>query len=302
MDLKISGKKCSGKTNPAVVKAAAALDALYEQYNHRRFIGDDPLQFVYKYTDPADMEAAGFFASALAYGRVQQISKSLERLFSIMGESPAGFIRNFTDADRRRLAGFKHRFNTGEDIADLSVLLKGVIKKHGSIEGYFVSGYSDSDISILPALTKFCEGLTSSYRRRHKGNVSRGLKYLLASPAGKSACKRFNLFLRWMVRDDDVDAGVWKSVDKSKLIVPVDVHMARLCGIMGFHRSTTANLKTAVEITENFAKIDPSDPVKYDFALSRIGIIENCNGKLNDRCPVCKLYEYCILREKSENR
>ncbi|MCF7954267.1 MAG: TIGR02757 family protein [Phycisphaerae bacterium] len=289
----MSKQKCSPKTNRQTDKLVSALDALYQKYNHPQFIGEDPLQFVYKYSDPADMEIAGFFASALAYGRVQQISKSLEKLFAIMGDSPAAFVRQFKPNDRRRLRDFKHRFNTGGDIADLTALLKQVINKHGSIEEYFLTGYSDSDASILPALTNFCDGLTGLYARRHGGNVSKGLMYLLANPTRKSACKRLNLFLRWMVRDDDVDAGLWKSIDPAKLIVPVDVHMTRLCGILGFHSSKNVTLKTAVEITENFAKIIPSDPVKYDFALSRIGIIENCNGKINDKCPKCQLYEYC---------
>jgi uncharacterized protein (TIGR02757 family) len=294
--LKISKKKCSSKTNLQTNKLAQVLDALYQKYNHYEFIGEDPLQFVYKYSDCADMEVAGFLSSALAYGRVKQISKSLEKLFSIMGDSPAEFVRNFSPKDRRRLKGFKHRFNTGDDISDLIVLLKHAINKHGSIEGYFLTGYNDSDANILPALTNFCDGLAGLYARRHGGNVSRGLMYLLASPARKSACKRLNLFLRWMVRDDDVDAGLWKGVDASKLIIPVDVHMARLCGILGFHSSKNVTLKTAVEITENFAKIAPCDPVKYDFAISRIGIIENCNGKINDKCPQCQLYGYCKAR------
>ena len=96
-----------------------------------------------------------------------------------------------------------------------------------------------------------------------------------------------------MVRSDDVDAGLWKSVDKAKLVVPIDVHMARLCKIIGFYDRKTVSLATALEISRQFAKINPSDPVKYDFALSRIGIIENCNGTIRQGCEVCRLYEYC---------
>jgi uncharacterized protein (TIGR02757 family) len=297
--LKASKKKCSGISTSAQNKLAGVLEALYAKYNHHDFIGEDPLQFVYKYDNHADMEVAGFFSAALAYGRVRQISKSLEKLFSIMGDSPADFVSGFCAKDRRRLKGFKHRFNTGDDISDLTVLLKHVINKHGSIEGYFLKGYSDSDENILPALTGFCDGLLGMHANRHGGEVGRGLMYLLASPSRKSACKRLNLFLRWMVRDDDVDAGLWKSICPSKLIVPVDVHMARLCEIIGFHSSKNVSLKTAVEISRNFAIISPDDPVRYDFALSRIGIIENCNGKINDNCPQCELYKYCINRKKS---
>lgn len=295
--MKASKRKCSTKTNLAADKLTQVLESLYEKYNHREFIGLDPLQFVYKYSDPADMEVAGFLSSALAYGRVQQISNSLETLFAIMGKSPAGFVANFTPKDARLLKDFKHRFNTGQDIADLIVLLKHAINKHGSIEGYFLQGYSDSDENILPGLTNFCDGLAQLYASRHCGKSSRGLMYLFASPSRKSACKRLNLFLRWMVRKDDVDSGIWKSIAPSKLIVPIDVHMARLCRILGFHDSKNITLKTAVEITRQFAKIAPLDPARYDFALSRIGIIENCSGKLNEKCPQCQLYGYCIIKK-----
>jgi uncharacterized protein (TIGR02757 family) len=127
--------------------------------------------------------------------------------------------------------------------------------------------------------------------------VPRGLAFLLAGPGRGGAAKRLNLFLRWMVRSDDVDAGLWRSVDKSKLIVPVDVHIARLCRILGFHNHKNVSLKTAIEITRNFAQISPADPVKYDFALSRIGILEDCTGNRRERCNVCELLPWCRNRK-----
>jgi uncharacterized protein (TIGR02757 family) len=133
------------------------------------------------------------------------------------------------------------------------------------------------------------------YEKRFDRNVSRGFQFLLASPANGSVCKRLNMFLRWMVRRDDVDPGLWKSIDKSKLIVPVDVHMARLCKILGLYKRKTITLKAAVEITESFKLIEPADPVKYDFALSRIGIIENCTGKIRPSCKICHLHELCLF-------
>jgi len=100
-----------------------------------------------------------------------------------------------------------------------------------------------------------------------------------------------------MVRKDEVDPGLWSSIDKAKLIVPVDVHMARLCRILGLHSRKTVSLLTAVEITESFAKIEPTDPVKFDFALSRIGILEDCDGRHRSKCELCELFEYCLRRE-----
>jgi uncharacterized protein (TIGR02757 family) len=131
------------------------------------------------------------------------------------------------------------------------------------------------------------------YSKDHNGQPSVGLKFLLAGPAGGSACKRLNLFLRWMVRKDDVDLGLWKSVDKAKLIVPVDVHIGRLCRILGMYNHKTVSLAAAVEITESFAQIEPADPVKYDFALSRIGILKGCNGKYRAICDGCEILDFC---------
>jgi len=266
------------------------LDRVYERYNHRRFIGADPLQFAYRFTDPRDVEIAAFLAAALAYGRVQQIERSLNDLFARMDRSPYEFVVGFSDSKRARLTGFKHRFTTGETIADLLDLLRGVLREHESLEAFFATGYDPTEANVLPALARFCDRLGDAYARRHEGRLSRGLMYLLASPTRGSASKRLHLFLRWMVRADAVDLGVWTSVDRAKLIVPMDVHMARLCGILGLYEGRTISLSTAVQVTESFARIEPADPVKYDFALSRIGILDNCNGRCRTECRACELY------------
>jgi uncharacterized protein (TIGR02757 family) len=243
------------------------------------------------------MEIVAFLASALAYGRVQQIEKSLTNLLGRMENNPFKFVQNFDEQRKAKLKDFKHRFTTGDNIADLLELLQIVLNKYGSIEKFFVQGYNPSDDNIIPALSRFCDLLTCMHVAEHNGQSSRGLRYLLANPSRGSACKRLNLFLRWMVRDDDVDTGLWKSVDKAKLVVPVDVHMARLSGILGFHSRKTVSLATAVEITEAFAEIEPADPVKYDFALSRIGILQDCTGQHRGGCDFCELFEYCSRRE-----
>ncbi len=297
--------------NKRLVKIKDVLERLYEKYNHRNCIKPDPLQFVYRYKKPADMEVAGLLSAVLAYGRVQQIEKDLNDLFSRMGASPYAFVRDFNKAKRLKLRNFKHRFTTGKDIADLFMVLQKVLQKKGSIEKHFLSGYNKSDENIIPALSRFCDSLYEIYSKEKGRKVSRGLKYLLASPAARlggasrsprgSACKRLNLFLRWMVRDDEVDTGLWKGVDKShkgcltaaKLIVPVDVHMGRLCRILGFYDMKTISLSAALQITKSFSEIEPSDPVKYDFALSRVGITEGCTGKYNLRCEECELEEFC---------
>lgn len=272
------------------------LQKLYRKYNHRNLIKPDPLQFVYYYSNRNDMEIAALLSASLAYGRVEQIQKSLTKLLGLIGNRPYEFVRDFNKTHRQKLHGFKHRFTTGDDISNLLALLKKVFKKYGNIENYFLLGCSKADRNIIPALTIFSDSLLKMHVTDNPGSTNRGLKYLLVSPAEGSACKRLNLFLRWMVRDDQIDTGLWKLVDKSKLIVPVDVHMGRLCRILRFHDNKTVSLKTAVTITEKFAEIEPSDPVKYDFALSRVGIVENCTGKYRSDCEICELSSFCLQR------
>ena len=272
------------------------LEKLYQRYNHRNLIKPDPLQFVYHFSDQRDIEIAGLLSAVLAYGRVEQIQNSLTKLFEIIEQRPYEFVVNFNHNQEKKLNGFKHRFNTSSDIADLLKLLKEILNKYESIEKYFLQGYSETDDNIIPALTKFSDSLLKIHASWNKGKTNRGLEYLLVSPSNGSACKRLNLFLRWMVREDQVDAGIWKSIDKVKLIVPIDVHMGRLCKFLGFHNNKTVSLKTALTITEKFTQIEPSDPVKYDFALSRIGIVENCTGKYGVRCKSCDLEAFCRRR------
>ena len=273
------------------IKLKTALEKLYTKYNHRSLIKPDPLQFVYKYSNRRDMEVAGFLAAVLAYGKVRQIEKKLTDLLDRMNGSPYNFILHFDGKKRCKLKNFKHRFTTGDDVSDLLMLLKKVLRRYRNIESFFTQGYSKKDENIVPALSKFCNSLLAMSSR----HITKGLAYLLPRPESGSACKRLNLFLRWMVRRDSVDAGLWRSVDKAKLIVPVDVHMGRLCRILGLYNQRTVSLSAAVKITESFAAIEPTDPVKYDFAISRVGIIENCTGRRRNECRTCELSELCKI-------
>jgi len=278
-------------------KLKTVFDKLYEKYNRRQLIKPDPLQFVYEYSNPADMEIVGLLSASVAYGRVEQIQKSLRNLLGLMSKSPFEFVGNLTHHDKTKLKDFKHRFNTGDDIYDLLVLLKRVLVEYGGLERFFLQSYSPSDENIIPALSRFCDSLLAMHSSVSGRRASKGLEYLLAGPGRGGAAKRLNLFLRWMVRSDDVDAGLWRCIDKAKLVVPVDVHIARLCRILGFHNRRNVSLKTALEITRSFAAIEPTDPVKYDFALSRIGILEDCTGRRRPGCDVCELLPWCRERK-----
>jgi len=241
------------------------LESLYHRYNQREFVHPDPLQFLYHYEGLCDREVAAFVASSLAYGRVAQILKSVSFVLERMTPSPSIFLKRASlQGIRRTFAGFKHRFTTAEKLCAMLVGIKQILERHGSLGECFSAGLKDDDQTILPALCAFTRELT----RKTSGRVD----HLVPSPVGGSACKRFNLFLRWMVRQDDVDPGGWEDVPQSKLIVPVDTHMHRICLLLGLTTRKQANMATALEITEGFRALAPEDPVRYDFSLTRLGI------------------------------
>ncbi len=238
------------------------LDDIYARYHRREFVHPDPLEFLYRYDDPAEREIVGLIASSLAYGRVAQILKSVSVVLGRMGP-PASFIGDSSEKDMRRsVADFRHRFTTGEELADLLIGIKRVVEEHGSLKAAFVKGLRDDDETVLPALDAFATALMGT-----------GCNSLIPLPGRGSACKRLNLFLRWMVRRDEVDPGGWDEVGPARLIVPLDTHQYRICTALGFTRRKSANLRTALEITEAFRRIAPEDPVRYDFSLTRTGIL-----------------------------
>jgi uncharacterized protein (TIGR02757 family) len=290
-------KVSSAKTLPAPPqrdrRLAGVLERLYARYNRREYVASDPLCFVYNYPGRADMEIVALLCACLAYGRVSQIQSSLADLLARMGPSPFDFTASFDGRKGRLLASFKHRFTNGSDIAGLLTALKHALQNYGSIERLFSSCLRPQEPDVTAALSRFRRELLSGMNSGNRRRVTRGLYYLLCDTADGSACKRLNLFLRWMVRKDEVDPGLWKSVDRAKLIVPVDTHMSRLCRILGLYDRKTVSLEADVEITRSFARIVPGDPVKYDFALSRIGIVKNCDGRYRRRCELCELSGCC---------
>ncbi len=241
------------------------LDELYTRYNRREFVHPDPLEFLYDYEDLRDREIAGLVASALAYGRVAQILKSIASVFERMQPSPSMFLgRASRESLLETFVGFKHRFSDGEDLSMMLFGVKQVLDRYGSLHACFASFLNNNDDTILPALSAFVNELTSESNGRRNS--------LLPLPTRGSACKRLHLFLRWMVRRDDVDPGGWDTIPASKLIVPLDTHMHRICLALRLTQRNQADMRTAAEITAAFRTIAPEDPVKYDFALTRLGI------------------------------
>ena len=249
------------------------LESLYAKYNKYCYIHPDPLEFVYSYKEDRDREIAGLLSSSLAYGNVKQILKSVSIILDKMNPSPYAYIvSNNLKTFAADFQGFKHRFTTDSNIVNLLCGIKNALEKFGSLKECFASEYHIEDKNIIPALIKFTENM-SVYFPDNKS-------YLLPSPKNGSACKRLMLYLRWMIRKDEVDPGCWNNIiSPSKLIIPLDTHMHQISKIFGYTKRKSADLKTAVEITKNFVALNSSDPTKYDFVLTRFGIRDELSYK-----------------------
>lgn len=246
-------------------KKIEILDQLYERFNHRSFVSPDPLEFLYGYADPLDREIVALIASSLAFGRVAQIRKSITIVLKEMG-SPSLFLAQRSPEDIREIfRGFRHRFADGGDLASLLMGMQRAVQEYGSLRRLFARSYRTEGDSVQRALGTFVGFL---------GAACPGTSALLPSPALGSPCKRLHLFLRWMVRRDEVDPGGWDDVSASHLIIPLDTHMYSTGCRMGLIGQKSPSLRATMEMTEAFRCISPEDPVKYDFALTRLGILD----------------------------
>ncbi len=289
------------RPSPADGDLKRRLDGLYRRYGPG-YLHTDPVSVPRSYAEPEDREVAGLITAALAYGQVPQIMASVRRVMAIMGERPAAFVRRFDPGrDRALLRGFVHRFNDARDMGLLLHFTRQALDRSGSLEGFFLEGYSAGDDDIGPALSSFVRRMLaldcSAYYRKGVLPAAAGVRFFLPSPDGGSTCKRLNLFLRWMVRPDDgVDFGIWRGVSPSKLIIPLDTHVSRIAAAIGLTSRRTAGWKMAREVTGRLRAMDVGDPVKYDFALCRLGILDECPRRRDPvKCRGCELRPHCVL-------
>lgn len=254
------------------IKLKARLDAILARYGPDRRLTHDPLQFAHRYRDPADQEVVGFLAALYAYGNVVQILGTVEAILSVLGPRPAQFVKRFDPArDGPRFAPIGHRWTRGEDLAALLDILRHTLARHGSLRRLFLAGHDPLAPTIRPALAAFAHALRSIAGR--EARRSRGLGFFLADPMSGSPCKRWNLFLRWMVRrKPGLDLGLWPEIPPSKLVIPLDTHIARIGRNLRLTRRKSPSWAMAEEITRALARLDPADPLKYDFALCHFGI------------------------------
>ncbi len=240
-------------------------------FDYSRRLLNDPVEFPHRYRRKKDMEIAGFIAALFAYGRVELFKPVIEKILKRMGSSPHDFLLHFKPSRQRPFEGLYYRFQKEEDIINLIRMLSILLQRHNSLEDVFCRFYSPEDEDTLNAIegfSRYCLSLLDN-------KLTAGLRQLFPLPSAGSACKRMNLFLRWMVRKDEIDLGIWKGIPKNKLIVPLDVHIARISKRLGLTKRKTPDMKMAKEITSALKRLDPEDPLKYDFVLCHTGMMNS---------------------------
>lgn len=274
------------------------LDQLYAGRSAMH-LSNDPLSFCHRYADPADKEVAGVIASSFAYGGIKVILGTLERIFTRLGPSPSSYVRNFEPAAALKdFVGFKHRFNDGRDLCALLWALRRMLETAGSVESFVLSGHRPDAKDITETLNAYVDAVMEIDYTPIFGQscppAGSSFRFLFPAPRSGSACKRLCMFLRWMVRPaDGIDLGLWQGISPSQLVIPVDTHIQRISGYLGFTRRRTADWRMAQEITSHLRSFDPHDPVKYDFSLAHLGISEGCSGTDRAACLTCPIARIC---------
>lgn len=287
---------------PRAARVGPALDRMLAQADRAGHRARDPVELVHRYARPDDQELVGLLASAVAYGRVDLFKPRLAAWLDAIGPNPAALARRSSPADLLEATRtFSYRMTGPAELAALVYAAGRLQREYGSMGAVADACFRLSNGHLREALDRFVAtlwdfDLTAFIGRR---TVNRRLSHLVASPGGTSACKRLNLFVRWMVRPaDGVDLGLW-ALPTSALIIPLDTHVHRISGFLGLTRRTDLSWRTAEEITARLRVLDPADPVKYDFALSHLGISGECPARrVAAKCEKCPLRPICRVWDR----
>jgi uncharacterized protein (TIGR02757 family) len=246
------------------------LNKKVDEYNQPSFIKDDPVSVPHLFSQKQDIEIAGFFAALFAWGNRTTIIQKSKELMTLMDMSPHSFILGAREKELKKLLGFKHRTFTATDLLYFIEFLRSHYSQHTSLETAFIKGMDKTDDTVEKGLNSF-----HHYFFSLEDAPARTRKHI-ATPEKKSSCKRLNMYLRWMVRNDKagVDFGIWKNISPSQLICPIDLHVARVAKRLNLLQRKQTDWQAAIQLTNYLRSLDKTDPVKYDFALFGLGVME----------------------------
>ncbi len=274
------------------------LNRLYAEFNYPES-AFDPIQVVRRYERCDDREIVAFIAAGLAFGRVASIVASIEAVYQVLGPSPAKAVRRFEPArDGAALLPLVHRWIKGPDLVALLWILRRMLDEAGSLEAYFARGWSAEAADVSDSLESFSTRARAIDLKPAYGKVPEapGVYFFFSRPSSGGACKRLNLFLRWMVRKDGVDPGGWKTPLPGQLVIPLDTHTIRAGSCLRLTKRASPGWKMAADITQSLRAIDPLDPVRYDFSLCHLSMMGACGYKTKQRDTQCPLQGICRPR------
>ena len=281
------------------------LESLYRRYGPET-ADTDPIVFPLGYPADEDREVVGWIASAFAYGQVRTIQQNVGRLLGTLGPRPASALDRIADHRRfarEALAGFRHRFHGAGDAAALFYAIARVRAEAGSVRAFFEREFRPEEEDVAGLVSRAVARIEAFDYRPVLGvrRIPAGspIRFFFPDPADGSACKRWNLYLRWMVRKDALDFGLWPGIPTDRLVIPTDTHVHRIARRLGLTRRRTADWKAAREITGSLSRFDPRDPVRFDYALCRIGILDICHPATRlCRCNDCPVQDPCSVGRK----
>jgi len=283
---------------PVTNRLKQPLDRLCREFDWTLRVKQDAIQFPLRYSDPADIELVGLFASCMAYGRVDLFGPWVDWTLQRMGESPSRFIMGFDlQKHGKHFSGFSYRFNRERDVLAFCLAAQRLVARHGSLEAFFREGYSAEDPHVGRALERFAEGfrgqdLSAVFARNR---LSYGFRHWFPLPSTGGACKRLHLYLRWMVRREAPDFGIWSRIPPSALLMPVDTHIENMARSIGLTRRRSRSWRMVEEITGKLRNLDAEDPVRYDFALCHKRMSGQClNRRDAETCAPCGLKPVCV--------
>jgi uncharacterized protein (TIGR02757 family) len=269
----------------------ARLDGLCARYDTAGALERDPLSVITAYASPLDQEVAAFVAAHLAYGRVDPMIRAIRIALANLGPGPSNWLRERTPSQAakeltRALAGWTWRFHTGPDLVNWLLAWQRLDGESGhGLESHLLPEPGERADAALSRLVQ---------RLRRELPPTYGSRFSLPDPLEGAACKRWRMFLRWMARTGWPDLGLWTHYPVDQLIIPLDTHVARVSRFIGLSGRATPDGKMAREITEALCRLDPADPLRYDFALSHLGILGDCPGvRKRSTCAACPLYSLC---------
>jgi len=278
-----------------------ALEEVYHQYNRAEHRNSDPVEFVWQQKTLLDQEGIGLVCALLAYGNVKIVRRSIGSVLSAIGTNEPSVSAWALEMSLNKtkvpyeFQSFKHRFNPGTDVFVLLMWWASVVREFGSLGGLFLQEFknvSDLTLALERVLDKLEEFVAQA------GYPKGRTDYFITKPSRGGACKRWYMYLKWMIRRDEIDPGTWRSmgiqIPTSKLLMPLDTHTARISQYLGFNDKESAKHSDVIAVTAKFSEVEPHDPTKYDFALSRLGILKLCERKFESKiCPQCPLLSVC---------